>query len=119
MQTDDSVLPPLRGLDDLVARWALHVDAVAQDRLDDQDSYLLALDCRNGVAKALAVADDMQRATVLPRLEKIDQRFRLLVLVTDGCAWGAAQCVPPRLDARTRVVVLDETSAHHLLAGIP
>src|SRR5215469_15989634 len=100
MQSDDSFpqhfrrnqhspQPRERGLDDLVAQWESHVEAVAQGRLGDRDEYLNAMDARRILAERLAAADETQRAAVLPRLEEIDQRLRSLVLSTDVCAWGS------------------------------
>jgi hypothetical protein len=76
-------------LDYLIDRWESHVARVAQDRLGDRDEYLNAMDTRQILAEAIAVADDMQSVAMLPRLAEVDRRFRSLVLPTEVCAWGA------------------------------
>jgi hypothetical protein len=73
----------------LIDRWESHVDQIAQNRLGDRDEYLNAMDTRQVLAEAIAVANEMQSVAVLPRLAEADRRFRSLVLFTEVCAWGA------------------------------
>ena len=77
------------GIPYLIDRWEATPDRIAQDLLSDRDEYLNEIDTRRILAEALAIADEAQRAALLPRLAEADRRFRSLVLTTDTCAWGA------------------------------